>query len=411
MPSTASWRHLLRREMFALLWVIFIADVVVGYLLPVFPLRAQEIGASLLLIGSLAAFNGATQVAASVPIGLISDRYGRRRLIAFGSLCFVVAAILLALAPAPLWLLLAQVLLGLGIVSVFAMGAAMVGDYAAPSERGLAMGLLTTAMGLGFALGPLLGGVLAEVFGTSQSLLVMALLSLLAAAFAWFTLVDVGVSRGLRAANPFANLRVLATDRLILLAAIANLLISPVFNGVVVNFVPIQAGALGFSAMLIGGLFALRALASSLTRLPTGVISTPRWSYRVMLFAVALAGVAVVMIANTTDYVGLSLALIAEGISYGVFLTAGQAFVTQYAEPRVRGAALGAYSMAGGLSMALSPFLLGAVADWLGLATVFYGMGVVLLVGALLLAMAFPRALAARNVVAAWQQPVLQEQG
>ena len=171
------------------------------------------------------------------------------------------------------------------------------------------------------------------------------------------------------------------------------------------------AGALGFSAMLIGGLFALRALASSLTRLPTGVISTPRWSYRVMLFAVALAGVAVVMIANTTDYVGLSLALIAEGISYGVFLTAGQAFVTQYAEPRVRGAALGAYSMAGGLSMALSPFLLGAVADWLGLATVFYGMGVVLLVGALLLAMAFPRALAARNVVAAWQQPVLQEQG
>ena len=104
MPSTSSWRHLLRREMFALLWVIFIADVVVGYLLPVFPLRAQEIGASLLLIGSLAAFNGATQVAASVPIGLISDRHGRRRLIAFGSLCFVVAAILLALAPAPLWL-------------------------------------------------------------------------------------------------------------------------------------------------------------------------------------------------------------------------------------------------------------------------------------------------------------------
>jgi mycothiol synthase len=209
------------------------------------------------------------------------------------------------------------VLLGLGIVSVFAMGAAMVGDYAAPSERGLAMGMLTTAMGLGFALGPLLGGVLAELFGTSQSLLVMALLSLLAAAFAWFTLVDVGVSRGVRAANPFANLRVLATDRLILLAAIANLLISPVFNGVIVNFVPIQAGALGFSAMLIGGLFALRALASSLTRLPTGVISTPRWSYRVMLVAVALAGVAVILIANATDYVGLSLALIAEGISFG----------------------------------------------------------------------------------------------
>lgn len=397
MLSTSPWQRLLRRELIALLWVIFIADTVVGYLLPVFPLRAREIGASLLLIGSLAAFNGATQVAASVPIGMISDRYGRRRLIAFGALCFAVAALLLALAPAPLWLLLAQVLLGLGIVSVFAMGAAMVGDYAAPAERGLAMGLLTTSMGLGFAAGPLLGGILAERFGVGQSLLVMALLSLVAAGFAWGTLVDAGVSRGVRAANPLANLRVLTTDRLLLLAAVANFLISPVFNGVVVNFVPLQAGALGFSAMMIGSLFALRALASSFTRLPTGAISTPRWSYVVMLFALGLAGVAVLGIASVTDYAGLSLALIAEGISYGVFLTAGQAFVTQYAAPQVRGAALGAYNMAGGISIALSPFLLGAVADWLGLPTVFYSMGVILLGGVLALAYLFPRALAARQ--------------
>ena len=46
-----------------------------------------------------------------------------------------------------------------------------------------------------------------------------------------------------------------------------------------------------------------------------------------------------------------------------------------------------------------------------GRTTIFYGMGVILLVGALLLALAFPRALAARNTAAAWQQPVPQEQG
>jgi MFS family permease len=396
MLSSSAWQRLLRRELVALFWVIFVADTVVGFLLPIFPLRAREIGASLLLIGSLAAFNGATQVLASVPIGLLSDRFGRRLAIVFGSLCFALAALLLALAPAPIWLLLAQVLLGLGIVSVFAMGAAMVGDYAAPSERGLAMGLLTTSMGLGFAAGPLLGGLLAERFGVGQSLLAFVLLSLVGAAFAWSMLVDEPMSRGVRATNPFANLRVLAADRLLLLAAVANLLISPVFNGVVVNFVPIQAAQLGFSALMIGGLFSLRALGSSLTRLPTGAISTPTWSHRVMVFALALGGVSIMMVATTTDYAGLSLALIAEGISYGVFLTAGQAFVTQYAEPQVRGAALGAYNMAGGISIALSPFLLGAVADWLGLDTVFYGMGVVLLVGALLLSLAFPRALAAR---------------
>ncbi|MFO7635659.1 MAG: MFS transporter [Caldilinea sp.] len=394
MLSTLPWQRLLRRELFSLFLVIFVADIVVGYLLPAFPLRAREIGASLLLIGGLAAFNGATQVTASVPIGMVSDRFGRRRLIAAGCLFFAVAAMLLALAPAPQWLLLAQVLLGLGIISVFAMGAAMVGDYAAPSERGLAMGMLTTAMGLGFATGPLLGGLLAEYFGAGQSLMVMAMIALVAAALAWSTLVDEGSIRGVRAANPLANLRVLASSRLILLAAVANLLISPLFAGVVVNFMPIQASNLGFSVIAIGGLYSMRGLVSTFTRLPIGALSTPQWSYRVMLVAMVLGGVAVMAMARLTGYVGLSVALVAEGISYGMFLTAGQAFVTQYAEPQVRGAALGAYNMAGGVSIALSPFLLGALAEQVGLNSVFLGTGALLLVGTLVLAFAFPRALA-----------------
>lgn len=397
MLSTMPWQRLLRRELFALYFTIFVADTVVGYLLPVFPLRAREIGASLLLIGSLAAFNGATQVLVSVPVGVISDRFGRRRLIAAGSFAFALAALLLALAPVALWLLLAQVLLGLGIVCVFAMGAAMVGDYAAPADRGLAMGMLTTSMGLGFATGPLLGGLAAEAFGVVTSLAFMALLALLAAGLAWFTLVDEGTSRGLRATNPFANLRVLGANRLILLAALANFLLSPVFNGVIVNFMPLQAGTLGYSALAIGSLFTLRALASTLTRLPTGAISTPAWSYRLMLFSLALGGLAVLAMAYITDYAALSIVLVAEGISFGMFLTAGNAFVTQYADAAVRGAALGAYNMAGGISIALSPFLLGALAQQFGLTTVFLGMGVTVLVGVILLTFAFARTLGASH--------------
>jgi len=394
MLSTLFWQRLLRRELFALYSTIFVADVVVGYLLPAFPLRAQEIGASLLLIGSLAAFNGATQVLVSVPVGLISDRFGRRPLIVCGALAFAVAGLLLALAPAPLWLLLAQVLLGFGIVCVFAMGAAMVGDYVAPADRGLAMGMLTTFMGLGFAAGPLLGGLIGEALGVVASLAFMALLALLAAGLAWFTLVDEEIGRSMRASNPLANLRVLGANRLILLAAIANFLLSPVFNGVIVNFMPLQAGTLGFSTLAIGSLFTLRALTSTLTRLPTGAISTPAWSYRLMLFSVSLGGLAVLAMAYATSYAALSLALVAEGISYGMFLTAGNAFVTQYADVQTRGASLGAYNMAGGISIALSPILLGALAQNFGLSTVFLGMGLTALAGAALLAVAFTQALA-----------------
>ncbi len=82
MLSALPWQRLLRRELLILYLVIFIADTVVGYLLPLYPVRARALGASLTLIGSLAAFNGATQVMSSVPVGMLSDRFGRRRLIA-----------------------------------------------------------------------------------------------------------------------------------------------------------------------------------------------------------------------------------------------------------------------------------------------------------------------------------------
>ena len=67
----------------------------------------------------------------------------------------------------------------------------------------------------------------------------------------------------------------------------------------------------------------------------------------------------------------------------------------RYADAQVRGASLGAYNMAGGISIALSPLLLGALAQNLGLSTVFLGMGVAALAGTVVLAAAFARALPA----------------
>lgn len=393
MLSVLPWRRVLRRELLLLYLVIFLADTVVGFIMPLFPLLARDLGASLMLIGSLVAFKGITQVAVAVPIGLLSDRFGRQRLIAAGALCFAATAASLALVSAPMLLVVAQILLGIGIVAVFGMGAAMVGDYSAPSERGLVMGCLTTAMGLGFATGPLLGGALAELTGVRSSLLAFTFLSVATFALAWLGLTDVGTGYRVRAANPLHHLRLLAANRALMLAAVANLLLSPVFNGVIVNFMPLKAQELGLSTMAIGALFTLRALVSTGTRLPAGFISTPRWSHRIMLAALLLAGGAVLVLAQRSGYTAFSLALVAEGISFGIFLTAGQAFVTQYAEAEVRGAALGAYNMAGGIGTALSPFILGVLAESFGLDTIFFLVGVVTLGGALALAVAFQGAI------------------
>jgi DHA1 family tetracycline resistance protein-like MFS transporter len=390
MTLALPWRRLLQRELLILYMVVFLADVVVGYVLPLFPLLARQLGASLTLIGVLTALNGSVQVVSAVPLGVLSDRWGRRHVITGGIALFAAACWLLAFAPTPQWLIPAQILLGLGIVATFYTGAALAGDYSEPSERGLVMGGLTTAMGLGFAVGPLLGGALTEWGSLRGSLNSAGVFAVLVFLLSWQFLPEPEKEVPARGRRSF-GLGLLARNRALLLAALAHLLLSPIFNAVVLSFVPIQAAQLGFSALAIGTLFTLRAAASTVTRLPIGILSTPRWSHRLMLLSLALGGGALVGLASFTRYGFVALALAVEGIAYGMFLTAGQAFVSQRAPQAQRGAALGAYNMAGGLSAAVSPFLLGAVADRAGLGTVFWMVGLLALAGAALLIIPFER--------------------
>ena len=70
--------------------------------------------------------------------------------------------------------------------------------------------------------------------------------------------------------------------------------------------------------------------------------------------------------------ISLPLLLILEGISYGMILTAGQAYLSEQTDAATRGVATGVYGMLGSFGGALGPLLMGVVADWWGLRAVFW---------------------------------------
>lgn len=376
-----SLRRALRRDLVALYVVVATADIVLGLMLPLFPLIAQRLGASLALIGLLGAINGGVQVLSGVPIGMLADRWGRGALIVIGTGLLVLTVALLAWAAAPLWLVPAQVALGLGIVATFIMGSALASGLSTPDERGTVMGLYTTAMGTGFALGPLLGGLLAEYQSIQTSLYAAGAVALSAFGVALLALPRRAPRSAVR--QPRART---VWNRALLRACVAAFLFSPIFGAVISVFVPLQGEALGLGVLAISSLFTMRALASTAARLPTGLLSTPARSWRLMLAALGLGGAAVLALALLPSYGTLVGALIAEGVSYGVFLTAGQAFVSYHVEPRTLGAALGSYNTAAGVSATISPLLLGLVAQQFGLPVVFGVVGTLVLLGAGVLA-------------------------
>lgn len=376
-------RRVLSPELLVLYFVICCADIVVGMILPVFPLLAQELGASLGFIGVLTALNGATQVISAVPIGALSDRRGRARVIVAGLGLFGLVGMLLAMAPSPIWLLPAQAIIGVGTVATFFVAAALVGDASAPADRGVAMGMLTTSMGLGFAIGPLIGGLVHNMGGMRTGLQIAGLISAGAALIAWRMLPRrTPVAIALSSSGPRVGL---LQNRAVMLASLANLLFSPVFSAIVVMVLPLRAASLGMSALAIGSLYTVRALASTGTRLPIGSFCTPVGSRWLMIAAMALSGAALIGLALRDDYATMAVLLAIEGISFGMFLTAGQAFVSQHVAPNQLGAALGSYNTAGGISATISPLLLGLIAATVSLPAVFITVGSLIVAGAIIL--------------------------
>ncbi len=376
-------RTVLRRQVIAICAVAFLADIMSGMLGATFSLYAEDLGASVILIGVLTSLTGLTGLVSSVPVGVFSDRVGRGKVLAIGMIAFSGALALCAIAPSPLFLIPGRLMLGMAMVASFWIAAAYLGDIVTNSERGVAFGLLTTAMGLGFTVGPLLGGVISDATSMRGAYAAAAGIGLIGVWIVLSVLQQPGIRGGRQRRTRMSlrdSLRV-GRDPALVAVGVANVLSGIIFGGAVATIFPLYAEDLGLTAGTIGTMFAVRALASTSVRLPSGALTGFLGSRQVVLGALVLETIAVAGIGTAESYGPLLLWLIVEGVGYGAFLASSQAYLAENTVEETRGAAIGLYSMTGGIGNTLAPLALGLVAAALGLDAVFFVAGGLTLVG------------------------------
>lgn len=175
------------RKSSSLLALLFATRMLGLFLLtPIFAVAAQALpgGNDAAKVGFALGAYGLTQAIMQIPLGMASDRFGRRPIIIGGMLLFIIGGVVCALAESVDGIIVGRTLQGLGAVS--AAITAWVADATRPEVRARAMAMVGASIGLSFAVSLVLSPVLVGEFGLSGLFWVISLLGficLLLAAF------------------------------------------------------------------------------------------------------------------------------------------------------------------------------------------------------------------------------------
>lgn len=149
-----------------------------------FPLVFAAAGMSLRQIGMLAAIYPAVWGISQIYTGALSDRIGRKWLIVGGMWVQATGIMVTALTTEFVHFALAAVLLGVGTAMVYPTLLATIGDVAHPAWRASAVGVYRLWRDLGYAVGALLAGITADLFGLTAAICLIAVLTMISGAAA-----------------------------------------------------------------------------------------------------------------------------------------------------------------------------------------------------------------------------------
>jgi DHA1 family tetracycline resistance protein-like MFS transporter len=147
-------------RIWVLLLVVFVDMVGFGIMLPYMPFWAEKFGATESTVTLLMSVYAFCQFFCAFPLGWISDKWGRKPILAFSIFGSVISFTLLAVADS-LWMMFLSRGLGGVMGANIAVAMAYVADVTESEERAKGMGFMGAAFGLGFILGPAFGGLLA----------------------------------------------------------------------------------------------------------------------------------------------------------------------------------------------------------------------------------------------------------
>lgn len=340
----------------------------------VYPPYLVGYGYSLSLVGLLMSLFAVVQLASRVPVGLAYRPERAARQFAVALVAFGISASAFALADGdPVAVVALSLVHGFAFGSASTLGLALVIDVTAGRRAGASMAWYTAAISVGYALGSVLGGSLADVIGLTATMGVIGTLPIVAAPV---VLALPAVRGAPLPADRGSGLRGLLSagatlDGRVWLAFMTVLYINLLWDSLDTFFV-IFAPSVGISLAAVGFLRALKSGAAVFIRVAGAILLDVVDHRRITLVAVLAAAATMVVLPTSTSMTVLVPVFVVLGLARGVLRATSAATIAELRhEGRDVGLASGVYNAGLDVGAIVGPTLGGGVASVVGIPQMF----------------------------------------
>lgn len=339
-----------------------------GAVIPVIPLYAMDLGASVAVAGLIVSLRGFGTMLFDIPAGFLVSRFGERWAMVLGTAALASVAVGAALSRS-LWVFGGLIFVMGCAWSIWLLARLSYVSERAPVEiRGRALSLLGGTNRVGNFVGPVVGGIVGSAFGLATAFYVQAALVILASIVMFVLVRDDGKEAARHAEPVFARFLgvVSAHWRVFATAGVATLALQ-ILRNARQAVIPLWGDQIGLGAAEIGLIFGASGAIDMLVFYPIGMVMDHwgrKWAGVPSLLLMAL-GLMLVPLAHS--FVPLMLVALVgglgNGLGSGIVMTLG----ADFSPPAGRGEFLGVWRLIGDVGTSAGPAVVGLVAGAIGL--------------------------------------------
>jgi DHA1 family multidrug resistance protein-like MFS transporter len=355
-------------SLLSLYFAVFVAVLGFSLVAPIFPRYAMDLGASYAMLGFIVSIYGAAQMITQIPIGRLSDRMGRKKILLLGLVTFAFMPLLYIYAGNAYLLLLIRALGGVGASAVWPLAMALIVDQTGAEGRGAALGWYNASFYSALALGPFFGGGLYDLFGIQAPFIFWALLGAASVIIVYrkvqepekkrLSIGDLPQKTKERLVNPGYQTTFLACCSVVLWVGIVG--------GFNFTMLPGYAAGLGLSATDVGLIYLVYGGTTALSNIYFGR-QADRGRRKILIFAGCLAGaIAFAFLPLASNLAQVAVLFAALGAGLGVGNPAAAALIVDTTCATRRGEIFGIFNTSRMSGVVVGPLVAGLTADAYG---------------------------------------------